>query len=179
MQSWALAGTLPPMNDLTLIDINEIQFAQWQAPHFRPINKFYKSQKHKGKANGSDLVFYAFRMVHQEPEILGAVRLAPSDSGDKAINDSDSQTRYFWLRSLYIHEALRGKQIGSKLLEAVHNALPTSSIYCFPYDHLQSFYGRAGYRLMEGDSLPEALSDLFDRYVERGEKILAMGKEPS
>lgn len=180
MQTWARAGTLPPMNDLALIDVNEIQFAQWQAPHFRPINKFYKSQKHKGKANGSDLVFYAYGTVNEEQKVLGAVRLVPSDSEDQSNgNMTDEQSGYFWLRSLYIHDALRGKQLGTKLLECVHRSLSTVPIYCFPYDHLENFYSNADYRLVAEDSLPQALKDLFDRYVQRGEKIIIMGKEPA
>lgn len=175
MQTWARAGTLPPMTESPQINVNEIQFAQWQAPHFRPINKFYKSQKHKGKANGNDLVFYAYRMVDQEQDVLGAVRLVPDESSE----DIKVESNYLWLRSLYIHEALRGKHIGSMLLEHVNDALTDTPIYCFPYDHLENFYGKAGYRLMEHDSLPPALQDLFERYTHRGEKILAMGKEPS
>lgn len=141
-------------------DISEFTFEKWCEPHFRPVNKFYKSQQHKGKANGEDVVF----VIWYEGELVGAVRLVPYD-------------HFYWLRSLYIKEALRGKGLGLELLNFVKRSLEgpfKKDIHCFPYEHLQSFYSLGGYRLSDSQLLPETLTDLYLKYLSRGERIIAM-----
>ncbi len=191
-------------------------FAEWQEPHFRPVNKFYKQQKHKGKANGDERVF----VIWQDPDdnsqdnglessIVGAVRLVPMRATirtqatastqtpvpNEAKAEASSSPDYYWLRSLYIDSDLRGQQLGSKLLAYVRQniitsaPLPTSTpptstsrttathaapMYCFPYEHLLHFYQQAGWQLCEQQALPQAIADLYTRYTQRGEKILAM-----
>ena len=149
---------------------SSFNFARWQAPHFRPINKFYKSQKHKGKANGDDVVFYGFWLDDDQTEqIMGAVRLVPYLE--------DSEHPFYWLRSLYIREDLRGRSLGGALLAHTHQAT-SAPIYCFPYTHLESFYQSNGYALINVETLPESLQDLYIKYQQRGEKIIAMAKVP-
>jgi len=135
------------------------EFSRWQEPHFRPVNQFYRRQKHKGSASGDEQVFIG---KDQEEVIVSAVRLVPNDG-------------FFWLRSLYVEHTLRGQNLGSSLLEFVHQhtQLP---IYCFPYSHLQSFYERAGYTLVSPNDLPNDLNQLFTRYKGKGENILAMAR---
>lgn len=146
-----------------------VSFDRWQAPHFRPINKFYKSQKHKGKANGDDWVFYAYQKMDDDEEmILGAVRLVPYSS-----EDGDT---YFWLRSMYIHQDWRGQKLGLALLNCVHEHISKMPIYCFPYDYLGSFYSQGGYQPLDAQDLPTSLADLYERYQRAGEKILVMGR---
>jgi len=181
-------------------------FAEWQEPHFRPVNKFYKQQKHKGKANGDERVFVIYRQGLGDSEldstlesnIVGAVRLVPmlvlmhTSAHEQATTEDPTETLdshnsdYYWLRSLYIDSHLRGQQLGSKLLAYVRQNIASSPtnptpkptpMYCFPYEHLLHFYQQAGWQLCELNALPQAIADLYIRYTQRGEKILAMSQQ--
>ena len=154
-----------------------IHYQRWCEANFRAINRFYKSQKHKGKANGSDIVYYAYTQEPDKQTILGAVRLVPYTQESKATNNHSVLTDppdFMWLRSMYIDETLRGNKLGSQLLDRINDEIELP-IYCFPYDHLERFYGQCGYRLLTPDTLPEPLRDLFERYEKNGEKIITMG----
>lgn len=134
-------------------------FSHWQEPHFRPVNQFYRRQKHKGSASGDELVF----VVKNQNEIVAAVRLVPN-------------TGFYWLRSLYVDKTLQGQGLGTQLLTFVHQHIEPS-IYCFPYSHLEHFYTHAGYTLIAPQELPNDLQQLFTRYKGKGENILAMARQ--
>ncbi|EAT12082.1 GNAT family N-acetyltransferase [Bermanella marisrubri] len=149
-----------------------MQYQQWSAPHFRPINHFYRSQKHKGSASADEIVFVAlssdYNQSHIEAakeDIQAAVRLVPND-------------QYFWLRSLYVREELRAQGIGSALMKTVHSHID-ATIYCFPYKHLEVFYKTLGYELVEIDQLPNSLLQLYQRYQRKSDDILAMKRSAS
>ena len=139
-------------------------FELWQQPNFRAVNKFYRSQKHKGSASGDEQVFVVWDTTETENTLVGAVRLVPYED-------------YFWLRGLYIHEDLRGKGLGHQLLRTVqsHISLP---IHCFPYTHLKSFYSKAGYVDTPTAELPISLQQLYERYSNKGETLLSMSLFP-
>ena len=140
-------------------------FEAWQEPNFRAVNKFYRSQKHKGSASGDEQVFVIWDDTEQERTLVGAVRLVPYDS-------------YFWLRSLYIKEELRNKRLGSELLALVQRNI-SQPIHCFPYTHLNPFYSNAGYVNTEKQNLPQSLQQLYDRYTGKGESISIMSLFPN
>lgn len=139
-------------------------FEPWQEPNFRAVNKFYRSQKHKGSASGDEQVFVAWDTSETENTLIGAVRLVPYED-------------YFWLRSLYIHEDLRGHGLGHELLRTVQNQI-TLPIHCFPYGHLNSFYSKAGYVDTPKPELPQSLQQLYDRYSNKDESLLIMSLFP-
>jgi GNAT superfamily N-acetyltransferase len=130
---------------------------RWTGDNFRPVNKFYRSQKHKGSASGDEQVF----VIYQGEDIVAAVRLVP-------------YLNYFWLRSLYVKSELRGQQLGVQLLNEVHRQLK-DPIYCFPYEHLLKFYTDCGYTLLLPQDMPEPLQDLYARYSGKGTAIINMG----
>lgn len=134
---------------------------KWAEENFRPVNKFYRSQKHKGSASGDEQVFVSYQSTQNEnePELVAAVRLVPYSG-------------YFWLRSLYVKESLRGHGLGLTLLSCVHEHIQ-QPIYCFPYLHLDGFYGQAGYQLIETDIMPQPIQQLYERHNRKGD-ILAM-----
>ena len=133
-------------------------FSKWQGENFRAVNKFYRSQKHKGSASGDEQVF----IIKDDQDIVGAVRLVPYDG-------------YFWLRSLYIEESLQKQGLGSRLLTFVHEHIQLP-IYCFPYLHLDGFYSLAGYQLLDEDKLPNSLAQLHARYNRKGQGVLVMAR---
>ncbi|WP_396588946.1 GNAT family N-acetyltransferase [Bermanella sp. R86510] len=137
--------------------MNPIQYQQWQEPNFRAVNKFYRSQKHKGSASGNDIVYVAYN----EDELVGAVRLVPYDN-------------YYWLRGLYIASVLRNQGIGHTLMmhASEHTRWP---IYCFPYKHLINFYRQVDYVQLAPEQLPNALQQLYQRHQQKSDNIAAMG----
>jgi len=174
----------------TLSPSPQLHFSEWKADNFRAVNKFYKRQKHKGSASGNERVFVVManpltdhtapviqitdrqksnRPISDtqttanqktEPQIIAAVRLVPTDD-------------YYWLRSLYVDESLRGQNIGSQLMGFVQQHI-SHPIHCFPYKHLEHFYQLAGYTIEPVDTIPQALQQLFERYSRKADNILIM-----
>ena len=142
------------------LEIDSLIVKKWTEENFRAVNKFYRSQKHKGSASGDEQVF----VIYQAEDIIAAVRLVPYPN-------------YFWLRGLYVKSELRGQQLGSLLLRQVHKEIQ-EPIYCFPYEHLLSFYSASGYTLFDVQDMPQALQDLYKRYSGKGAAILNMGIHP-
>jgi GNAT superfamily N-acetyltransferase len=141
----------------------ELEYIEWNEGHFRAVNKFYKSQKHKSSAGGDERVFVARQSHTDQPsntDIVAAVRLVPYQG-------------YYWLRSLYVAKTLQGKSIGSKLLSFVHQNIP-QAIHCFPYTHLENFYTQSGYALTELEHIPQPLQQLYERYNRKGDSIIIM-----
>jgi len=135
---------------------SEFTFSLWQGENFRPVNQFYRSQKHKGSASGADQVF----IIENSEKIVGAVRLVPYDG-------------YFWLRGLYIDQNLQGQKLGTKLLAFINQHI-SEPIYCFPYLHLDHFYSQAGYQHVSESLMPENIAQLYARYNRKGQGVLAM-----
>jgi len=133
-------------------------FLKWQAPNFRAVNQFYRSQKHKGSASGDEQVY----VIEDDSAIIGAVRLVPYDG-------------YYWLRSLYIKKEIQSQGLGSQLLAFVDQHI-SQPIYCFPYPHLDYFYSKAGYHTVGVDQLPQSLAQLYERYNRKGQSTLVMAK---
>jgi N-acetylglutamate synthase-like GNAT family acetyltransferase len=135
---------------------DQLKISEWAQPNFRAVNKFYRSQKHKGSASGDERVF----IISLNDDIVAAVRLVPHDG-------------YFWLRSLYVKSELRGQALGHTLLVQVRNKI-TRPIYCFPYTHLEAFYKNCGYALLTLEQLPPPLNQLFKKYKGKGDGIICM-----
>ncbi len=142
------------------LDPSQYHFKEYIGEHFRPVNQFYKKQKHKGSASGDERVF----IIEHDNDIVAAVRLVPFDD-------------YYWLRSLYVEKTRQGQSLGSQLLAYVHEHIH-HTIFCFPYLHLDHFYQQAEYVLVTPDNLPQNLEQLYQRYNRKGRGILAMAKYP-
>lgn len=136
--------------------ISSYAFSLWQGENFRPINQFYRSQKHKGSASGDDQVF----IIEHDEKIVAAVRLVPYEG-------------YFWLRGLYVDKALQGQKLGTHLLKFIDQHI-SKPIYCFPYLHLDHFYTQAGYQHVGAAQMPDSIAQLYERYNRKGQGILAM-----
>jgi N-acetylglutamate synthase-like GNAT family acetyltransferase len=152
--------TLPNQPKLT----SELEFKEWNESNFRAVNKFYKSQKHKGSASAQERVFVVqkSRQNTSESKIIAAVRLVPYQD-------------YYWLRSLYVEKSLQGNNIGSQLLFFVNQNI-RQTIHCFPYAHLKVFYQLCDYSLTELNDLPQALQQLYQRYSIKSNGILIMSQ---
>lgn len=147
---------------------SELEFKEWNESNFRAVNKFYKSQKHKGSASADERVFVVQQNGQMDGQntsqsnIIAAVRLVPYED-------------YYWLRSLYVEKSLQGNNIGSQLLLFVNQNIQ-QTIHCFPYAHLKVFYQQCNYSLTELNDLPQALQQLYQRYSIKSDGFLIMSQ---
>jgi GNAT superfamily N-acetyltransferase len=170
-----------------------VHIQKWLQPNFREINKFYKKNGHKGKANGDDIVFYAYQCTNDSSqEVIAAVRLCPIHSETTAnithqsssnaytttLNtpETASNTTDYWLRSMWVHTDMRGQGIGVKLLAAMTDFFESNNTYCFPYDHLKSFYQQAKFSDLSSCDIPQPLNEKYQQYMKAGAKIILMGR---
>lgn len=122
------------------------------------VNKFYKQCRYSGKAGRGD-VLYALK----GPDgIVAAVRLEPKMDG------------WFFLRSMCVAPELRGQGVGTQLLQGIEDFLQAHPCYCYPFDHLQSFYELAGFELRSPEQAPAFMQEAFYRYIRQGRKIILM-----
>lgn len=109
------------------------------------------------QAAKSDLVFIA----RQNNEVIAALRLCDNDN--------------IWLlRSMCVAEACRGQGVGSFMLLHLNKVFSEKTVYCFPYVHLQDFYQRAGFIDIPLEAAPEMIRQQFNRYADKGKKIVLM-----
>jgi GNAT superfamily N-acetyltransferase len=139
-----------------------VEFKEWHESNFRVVNKFYKSQNHKGRASGDERVFIAQKRCENSHQlnIIAAVRLIRYQG-------------YYWLRSLYVEKSIQGNNVGSLLLSFLNQNIQ-QTIHCFPYIHLKRFYQNCGYSLTKLNDLPLPLQQLHQRYSTKSDRILIM-----
>ncbi|HET8568694.1 MAG TPA: GNAT family N-acetyltransferase [Candidatus Limnocylindria bacterium] len=65
------------------------------------------------------------------------------------------------LRTMVVADGRRRTGIGTRLLDAVDRAIGGRECYCFPWAHLEHFYGRIGFRRVDLAAVPRALADLL------------------
>ena len=80
------------------------------------------------------------------------------------------ENQTYVLRTMQIHPEVQRKGIGSTILEKFNQVLNERSIdqvFCMPYDHLEGFYGRIGFKKIAVDGAPEflqkRLADFFNK----------------
>ncbi len=114
------------------------------------VDPFYKQEGKNHRARDSDLFFAAFK----ENTIVGVCRFCIEE--DTPL-----------LRSMIIHAPLRSQKIGFKILESFayyldkNNFKPT---YCVPYIHLETFYGRIGFKIIKEEDAPTFLQERVQTY---------------
>jgi N-acetylglutamate synthase-like GNAT family acetyltransferase len=83
-------------------------------------------------------------IAEDEGELCGVVRLC-------ADND------HLVLRGMRVAERMRRQGIGSQLLENVALLIGDRECFCIPLRHLQSFYNRIGFEVIDGSEAPSFL----------------------
>lgn len=76
--------------------------------------------------------------------IVGALRLFPA-SGRLV------------LRTMVVAEERRGRGIGRAMLRAASERIGERECYCFPWPHLERFYGEIGFRPIDRQAVPPEL----------------------
>ncbi len=128
------------------------------ALHLPLVNRFYKDCRYSAKAGRGEQVF----VLRQSGAIRAALRLQPKPDA------------YRFLRSMCVAPEHRRQGLGFRLLQEIETELNQSPLYCFPFDHLQSFYEAIGFELSSPDSVPSFIRDPYEAYVRQGKKILIM-----
>ena len=126
------------------------------------VNKFYKRCGDSAKAGRGDLVF----VVRQGQAIVAAVRL------------QERAPASYFLRSMCVAPELRRQGVGRLLLSGMTDFLDSVHCYCYPFSHLENFYGLAGFRLAEGEGQPDYIREPLQRYRQQGRKLLLMVRPP-
>ena len=135
-----------------------------QADHYSLplVKQFYKKNGMRAQAPKGEKIY----VVTLDSRIIAALRLSPIGTNHL-------------LRSMCVASDLRKQGIGSYLLEQIQSELVNLNCYCFPYTHLESFYGSSGFVALEVESAPEAIQDKFLRYINNGKNICLMKHQRS
>lgn len=96
-----------------------------------------------------------------DKKVVGAVRICREESTQV-------------LRGMYVAPDLRGKGVGSRLLEAVVSALDPVACWCVPYAHLREFYARGGFEECSPEQAPGFLGARARRYLKSGNRVIIM-----
>ena len=130
-----------------------------QADHYSLplVKRFYKKNGMRAQAPKGDLIFIALK----DHKIVASLRLHPVQS-------------CYLLRSMCVAANQRKQGVGSALLQFLQPTLGKIECYSFPFEHLIEFYQRANFVLFESNSCPEAITDKFQRYIDKGKKIALM-----
>ena len=126
------------------------------------VKVFYSHCGYGGGVSNKDLILTA----KLDKQIVGAVRLCP-ESG------------FFVLRGMQVLTPFQRQGIGTQLLQQCTKQLADRLCYCIPWQHLRSFYQRAGFKEVDRSIVPSLLQDRFDRYLSRGLKVILMSNKKS
>jgi len=126
------------------------------------VNRFYKASRYSAKAGRGEKVY----VLKQGPRIVAALRLVPKPNG------------YYFLRSMCVDPALRGQGLGTRLLQGIAQELAEFPCYCYPFEHLELFYGQIGFRRVDEGSVPDFIQDGFTRLLSSGRGVMLMMREP-
>lgn len=78
------------------------------------------------------------------------------------------------LRGMQVAATLRGNGIGKRILQRLATTIGTEECWCLPYEHLEGFYGSAGFLAIDQSAMPEFLRERLDGYRARGLRVIAM-----
>lgn len=87
-----------------------------------------------------------------------------------------SQHGVWVLRGMRVLPEHQRQGIGTRMLRAFVSGLDSTTCYCVPYTHLESFYAQVGFnRLAESDA-PEFLRLRVQRYKQEGADVVLMSR---
>lgn len=129
------------------------QFIVLESIKFPIANQFYKRVYKKGIAGRNEAVF-----ILKENEIICAAKLKTLEK-QKLLTGVACDPKY------------RGQGFSSQLIKKILS-LQNQPIYCFPYTHLQGFYSRLGFSLIDPQTTPEIISQRFTLYTKNRTLLL-------
>jgi N-acetylglutamate synthase-like GNAT family acetyltransferase len=76
--------------------------------------------------------------------LVGALRLCP-------------EAKTLVLRTVVVADGRRGQGIGRSMLAIASDAIGRRECWCFPWEHLEGFYGAIGFRRVDRERIPPSL----------------------
>jgi N-acetylglutamate synthase-like GNAT family acetyltransferase len=76
--------------------------------------------------------------------LVGALRLCP-------------EAKTLVLRTVVVADGWRGRGIGRTMLATASEAIGRRECWCFPWEHLERFYGAIGFRRVDRERIPPSL----------------------
>lgn len=125
------------------------------------VKRFFHAQGMRSQAAKVDEVIIARNQQPASNTIIGALRLCP-------LSDS------WLLRSMSIESSFQRKGIGLYMLEEIKTNLSEKKCYCFPYIHLEEFYRKAGFKVIDERDASDEIKQLYRQYTDSGKDILIM-----
>ena len=126
------------------------------------VNEFYRVNGARGVAGPHDRIFVA----RSAGAIIGAVRLCEEEG-------------HLVLRTMRVAASHQRRGVGLGLLRDLVATLGTRSCYLLGYAHLDGFYGREGFRVIEANELPPHLQERLKVYLGERSDYVAMRRTAS
>ena len=140
------------------LEKTDMKIEELQPVAFPLANRFFKANGHKGKARGDERVFV---LRDDNDAIKAALRACPRESG-------------FLLRSVQVDCRDYRQGLGQLLVSETVKQLQPVSCWCYPHSHLQTFYEKNGFSLIDENKAPEEIRQPFIRYRQQGQTLLLM-----
>jgi len=121
------------------------------------IRDFYQRTRYSTPFEPSDRIVLA----ETQDGIIGALRLC-AEGGVQV------------LRGMRVLEEMRHRHIGTGLLRATEDVLRGATCFCIPYDYLESFYGKVGFRKLPLQEAPPFLQERSREYRRQGLRVIVM-----
>ncbi|MBW3697260.1 N-acetyltransferase [Vibrio sp. T187] len=137
--------------------MNNVMIEQLDPIKLPLIKRFYKEHYPSGKANKSELII----ALYIDTQVNGVVRFRTID-------------KYRLLTGMAISTEKRGLGLGHSLMEHCQAEVLNNSDYCFAYAHLESFYKRHDFQVINAKELPNSLRILYERYTNSGKDLIPM-----
>ncbi len=107
------------------------------------VNTFYVSQRRGREAKLDDVLLLVENDAH---EVVGAVRLCLEES-------------HLVLRGMLIERNYRQQGLGTQMLHRLEKHMRDQDCYCLPWTHLETFYGKVGFKTVDDADTPDFLRE--------------------
>lgn len=114
---------------------------------FGRVVRFYRENNYEPPVSSSDVIVVA----ENEGGFCGALRLCCEQDA-------------LVLRGMRVSASMRGRGVGTLLLQSVEELLAGKECFCIPHRHLVPFYGRIGFEEIDAAETPSFLRKRREEY---------------
>ncbi len=83
------------------------------------------------------------------------------------------------LTGMLVVPEVRGTGVGTAILIHCEKNVFKDGDYCFAFMHLEAYYAKHGFKVIDSSKLPNSLKMAFQRYVDSGKDLIPMQFIPS
>ncbi|WP_299769854.1 GNAT family N-acetyltransferase [uncultured Pseudoteredinibacter sp.] len=129
------------------------------------VTKFYKACRYPAKAGRGERV-YCLRL---DGQIVAALKLVPKTFAAES---------WLFLRAMCVLPQMQGRGIGKIMLQLLQPYFD-QAVYCYPFAHLENFYGTIGFTRLNPEEATAEMSLAYQRLLDQGRDVLIMSCEPA